>query len=160
MLSLRARLLLGLVALVVVGILVADFATYASLKTFLYQRVDKQLTASDEDVVHQLNSSYEPHGPGGPGPEGGPQQQNLPAGTYAAVLAPDGDADLPAGEVAAFEVVGCRSCGGTLKPDVVFFGGSVSDQTLARAWALFLLKMSMLNQRSALRWSLGSASVV
>jgi len=96
MLSLRARLLLGLVALVVVGILVADFATYASLKTFLYQRVDKQLTASDEDVVHQLNSSYEPHGPGGPGPGGGPQQQNLPAGTYAAVLAPDGSvvADL------------------------------------------------------------------
>ncbi|HEX6348828.1 MAG TPA: HAMP domain-containing sensor histidine kinase [Candidatus Dormibacteraeota bacterium] len=93
-LSLRARLLLGLVALVVVGILVADLATYASLKTFLYQRVDKQLTTSDDDVVHQLNSSYEPHGPG-PGGEGGPAQ-SLPAGTYAAVLAPDGSvvADL------------------------------------------------------------------
>jgi len=54
-----------------------------------------------------------------------------------AAMAPDGDADLPAGEVATFEVVGCRSCGGTLKPDVVFFGGSVAEPTLAQAWALF-----------------------
>jgi NAD-dependent SIR2 family protein deacetylase len=54
-----------------------------------------------------------------------------------AAIAPDGDADLPAEEVAAFEVVGCDACGGTLKPDVVFFGGSVGDETLARAWSLF-----------------------
>jgi NAD-dependent SIR2 family protein deacetylase len=52
-------------------------------------------------------------------------------------IAPDGDADLPATEVATFEVVACRRCGGTLKPDVVFFGGNVPEQTLARAWALF-----------------------
>jgi NAD-dependent SIR2 family protein deacetylase len=55
----------------------------------------------------------------------------------AAAMAPDGDADLPAGEVATFEVVGCRRCGGTLKPDVVFFGGSVAERTLATAWELF-----------------------
>ena len=55
----------------------------------------------------------------------------------AAALAPDGDADLAAGEVATFEVVGCRTCGGTLKPDVVFFGGNVAEPTLASAWALF-----------------------
>jgi NAD-dependent SIR2 family protein deacetylase len=55
----------------------------------------------------------------------------------AGAMAPDGDADLPAGEVASFEVVGCRVCGGTLKPDVVFFGGSVPEQTLADAWSLF-----------------------
>src|SRR6185369_1785059 len=54
-----------------------------------------------------------------------------------AAMAPDGDAELPAGEVATFEVVGCDACGGTLKPDVVFFGGSVGEETLARAWALF-----------------------
>jgi NAD-dependent deacetylase sirtuin 4 len=53
-----------------------------------------------------------------------------------AEMAPDGDADLPAGEVATFEVVGCRTCGGTLKPDVVFFGGNVAEPTLARAWEL------------------------
>jgi NAD-dependent deacetylase sirtuin 4 len=55
----------------------------------------------------------------------------------AAAMAPDGDAELPASEVATFEVVGCGTCGGTLKPDVVFFGGNVGEPTLARAWALF-----------------------
>jgi NAD-dependent deacetylase sirtuin 4 len=55
----------------------------------------------------------------------------------AAVTAPDGDAELPASEVSTFEVVGCRTCGGTLKPDVVFFGGSVADHTLTSAWELF-----------------------
>ncbi len=49
---------------------------------------------------------------------------------------PDGDAELPPEAVAAFQVVGCRACGGTLKPDVVFFGGTVSEPTLSSAWAL------------------------
>lgn len=40
----------------------------------------------------------------------------------AAELAPDGDAELPAGLLAGFEAVGCLGCGGDLKPDVVFFG--------------------------------------
>jgi NAD+-dependent protein deacetylase sirtuin 4 len=55
----------------------------------------------------------------------------------AAEALPDGDADLPAELVAGFEIVGCRACGGPLKPDVVFFGGSVSERTLSEAWALF-----------------------
>jgi NAD-dependent SIR2 family protein deacetylase len=38
--------------------------------------------------------------------------------------APDGDADLP-DDVSGFEVPACPACGGTLKPDVVFFGDSV-----------------------------------
>ena len=50
---------------------------------------------------------------------------------------PDGDAELDAERVAGFTVVGCRSCGGELKPDVVFFGGTVSEPTLAAAWDLF-----------------------
>ena len=50
---------------------------------------------------------------------------------------PDGDADLPAAHVADFRVVGCRDCGGTLKPEVVFFGGSVAPPVLASAWELF-----------------------
>ena len=49
---------------------------------------------------------------------------------------PDGDAELPAEAVAAFQVVGCRACGGALKPDVVFFGGTVAEPTLSSAWAL------------------------
>jgi len=50
---------------------------------------------------------------------------------------PDGDADLDPEVVDAFVVVTCRSCGGDLKPDVVFFGGSVPEATLAAAWDLF-----------------------
>jgi NAD-dependent SIR2 family protein deacetylase len=37
--------------------------------------------------------------------------------------APDGDADLP--DTSSFVVAPCRSCGGVLKPDVVFFGENV-----------------------------------
>ena len=50
---------------------------------------------------------------------------------------PDGDADLPAAHVADFRMVECRACGGTLKPEVVFFGGSVAQPVLASAWELF-----------------------
>jgi NAD-dependent protein deacetylase/lipoamidase sirtuin 4 len=51
---------------------------------------------------------------------------------------PDGDAEiLDAERVAAFAVVGCRLCDGELKPDVVFFGGTVAERTLSAAWALF-----------------------
>ena len=91
-LSLRARLLLGLVALVLLGILVADAATYASLKTFLYQRVDQQLRDSDQQALNALNATYETHGggPGGPHHDGNNGAPNLPQGTYAAVLGPDG----------------------------------------------------------------------
>jgi len=57
--------------------------------------------------------------------------------TRSAVLAPDGDADLPDDLVDGFTVVGCEACGGTVMPDVVFFGGSVPRATLDAAWALF-----------------------
>jgi NAD+-dependent protein deacetylase sirtuin 4 len=50
---------------------------------------------------------------------------------------PDGDSDLPADAVAGFAVVACLSCGGELKPDVVFFGGNVPERTLTAAWELF-----------------------
>ena len=50
---------------------------------------------------------------------------------------PDGDAELPPDAVAGFHVVACRGCGGELKPDVVFFGGTVPEQTLASAWEMF-----------------------
>ena len=52
-------------------------------------------------------------------------------------VAPDGDAELPDDVVAGFTVVPCAACGGTLMPDVVFFGGSVPRATLDAAWALF-----------------------
>ena len=53
-----------------------------------------------------------------------------------AELAPDGDADLSAALIDAFVVAGCTGCGGVLKPDVVFFGGSVARDVVATACAL------------------------
>jgi NAD-dependent SIR2 family protein deacetylase len=49
-------------------------------------------------------------------------------------LKPDGDVDLD--EVTSFVVVDCLSCGGVLKPDVVFFGETVPRDRVDRAFAL------------------------
>jgi NAD-dependent SIR2 family protein deacetylase len=54
-----------------------------------------------------------------------------------AVVAPDGDVELADDVVATFQIAGCEHCGGTLMPDVVFFGGSVPRETLDAAWDLF-----------------------
>jgi NAD+-dependent protein deacetylase sirtuin 4 len=53
-----------------------------------------------------------------------------------AAAAPDGDAEL-AIDPASIEVPACRSCGGVLKPDVVFFGENVPRATVDAAWAMF-----------------------
>ena len=42
-LSLKARLVLGVIVLSAVGLAVADVATYASLRSFLIQRTDESL---------------------------------------------------------------------------------------------------------------------
>lgn len=42
-----------------------------------------------------------------------------------ATALPDGDADLGQSDFSGFAVPPCASCGGVLKPDVVFFGESV-----------------------------------
>jgi NAD-dependent SIR2 family protein deacetylase len=54
----------------------------------------------------------------------------------AAVMAPDGDAELPDDQVAAFCVPSCLSCDGVLKPDVVLFGENVPRAIVDRAWQL------------------------
>jgi NAD-dependent SIR2 family protein deacetylase len=46
---------------------------------------------------------------------------------------PDGDVDLD--ETAGFVVPGCPSCGGVLKPDVVFFGENVPAARVERCYA-------------------------
>ena len=52
-------------------------------------------------------------------------------------LAPDGDADLEGHDFSRFEVPACATCGGVLKPAVVFFGDAIpparSDAALAEA---------------------------
>lgn len=45
-------------------------------------------------------------------------------------LAPDGDADVPDDIINQINVPPCESCGGVLKPDVVFFGDSVPRTTV------------------------------
>ena len=50
-----------------------------------------------------------------------------------ATPAPDGDALLEPGQLASFVVPRCLHCGGTLKPDVVFFGDGVPAACAAEA---------------------------
>jgi NAD-dependent SIR2 family protein deacetylase len=50
----------------------------------------------------------------------------------AAVL-PDGDAELDHKDFSGFVVPHCASCGGLIKPDVVFFGESVPRNQIALA---------------------------
>ncbi len=45
---------------------------------------------------------------------------------------PDGDTALSSDAVATVRYPACESCGGTLKPDVVFFGGSVPAERVKR----------------------------
>lgn len=45
----------------------------------------------------------------------------------------DGDAVLAEAHVRRFTLLGCRGCGGDLRPDVVFFGEFVPRQRMARA---------------------------
>jgi NAD-dependent SIR2 family protein deacetylase len=52
-----------------------------------------------------------------------------------APYAPDGDAHLPDREFSEFAVPACASCGGVLKPDVVFYGENVPGERVAEAYA-------------------------
>ena len=53
-LSLRARLVLGVIVLGAVGLAVANVATYASLRSFLFDRTDASLEESSGEVEHDL----------------------------------------------------------------------------------------------------------
>ena len=74
-LSLRARLLLAVAALAAVGLLVADVATYSSLRSFLLDRTDSTL----DETAHTLRR---------PGPGGG--IRSAPPGTFVQVRSLDG----------------------------------------------------------------------
>ncbi len=65
--------------------------------------------------------------------------------------APDGDAELDDRDFSSFEVPPCSSCGGLLKPHVVFFGESVPPQrvesamrALARSDAMLVVGSSLM----------------
>lgn len=61
--SLRARLLTVVVSLTAVGLIVAGIATYASLRSFLVDRVDRTVTAGSQAIERSLER-------GRPGPRG------------------------------------------------------------------------------------------
>jgi two-component system OmpR family sensor kinase len=95
-LSLRARLILGVIALAAAGLAVADVATYTSLRTFLVSRTDDSLEAahvSAEDALFRHHGG--PGGDhGGPGDDGAsPDLGRLTAavpGLYVQVRRADG----------------------------------------------------------------------
>ncbi|MEW9551727.1 NAD-dependent protein deacetylase [Nonomuraea sp. NPDC050783] len=74
------------------------------------------------------------------------------------VINPDGDAVLTDEQVAGFRVVDCASCGGLLKPDVVFFGENVPRPRVEECFAVveraraLLVLGSSLAIRSGLRF--------
>jgi two-component system, OmpR family, sensor kinase len=73
-LSLRARLLLGVVLLTALGLVAADVATYGSLRSFLLHRVDSGLEAGhglfEGRPTHAGRPEPGDHPPGGPAPQG------------------------------------------------------------------------------------------
>jgi two-component system OmpR family sensor kinase len=87
--SLRTRLLLALLGLVAVGLLVAGFVTYSSLRAFLLERVDQQLREARGPVALTLASGQIPGLPDQPGGNQGPP--NLPPGTYGELRDAQGD---------------------------------------------------------------------
>src|SRR5581483_5918676 len=72
-LSLRTRLVLGLLVLALVGLVAADFATYKSLSSFLFDRVDSTLNAAHPPV----ESAILPEGQFGGGPNPSPGRNDI-----------------------------------------------------------------------------------
>ena len=80
-LSLRGRLLIGVISLVLVGIVIFDVATYAALRSFLYDRVDSQLNSGRAIAVNALGGRDQ--GPGS-------TAEQFPTGTVIQEVSPDG----------------------------------------------------------------------
>ncbi len=76
--SLRGRLLVGVLGLVAVGVLATDVLTYRALRSFLLQRTDQQLEGAVVVVAERLSADRRgPHGT---------TRAVVPTGTYGALL--------------------------------------------------------------------------
>ena len=82
-LSLRARLVLGVIVLSLVGLAVANVATYASLRSFLYDRTDASLLDARGGVAHALAEEC--------GQRFGRPPRGATSGDYIELRAPDGE---------------------------------------------------------------------
>ncbi|HWG92644.1 MAG TPA: HAMP domain-containing sensor histidine kinase [Mycobacteriales bacterium] len=85
-LSLRARLVAGVVGLVAVGLVVAGAAAASALRSYQLERVDAQLAEAATSPVLRAD-----HGTDGPGPRGRGPRGRLPGELYRALLDGDGD---------------------------------------------------------------------
>jgi two-component system OmpR family sensor kinase len=79
-LSLRGRLLIGVISLVVLGLLVSNIATYVSLNNFLFGRIDDQLANGVDEASATL---------GAPGPNT-QRHPSFPLGTVVELIGADG----------------------------------------------------------------------
>ena len=97
--SLRARLMLGLLALAAVGLLVADAISYAALRSYLFDRTDQQVQTAVQVVGRGLGAPQVIQGGRGrftipvppPPPGGAPgSPPDLPPGIYGELRNPQG----------------------------------------------------------------------
>jgi two-component system OmpR family sensor kinase len=72
-LSLRTRLVLGVVVLAALGLIAADVATYRSLQSFLIERIDSTLDSTHGGVENAVFGGH-----GGPGGDSGALLQAIP----------------------------------------------------------------------------------
>ena len=80
--SLRARLLAGMVILVAAGLAVAAVATYAEQRSFLYDRVDQQVSSAQVPLSFALRLDR------APGARAGSRSRVLPPRPAGAAVAP------------------------------------------------------------------------
>ncbi|MEU4216974.1 NAD-dependent protein deacetylase [Actinoplanes sp. NPDC026623] len=73
---------------------------------------------------------------------------------------PDGDVDIDDAALDGFAVVGCVSCGGMLKPDVVYFGETVPAARVSRSFDLVAGARTLLVLGSSLTVMSGRRFVV
>jgi two-component system OmpR family sensor kinase len=92
-LSLRARLILGVIALAAIGLVSADAVTYASLRSFLVHRVDSALSADEH-----IGGAPDGGGRRRPGPPGVVQQFRSADGARVLVTFP---AQTPTGHTSS-----------------------------------------------------------
>jgi two-component system OmpR family sensor kinase len=82
--TLRRRLLLGVLGLVVIGLAIADVATWVSLRSYLYNQVDTELSPALGVAVSELSPQY----PIAHGAQAA--SQAFPFGTVSEVASPGG----------------------------------------------------------------------
>jgi two-component system OmpR family sensor kinase len=107
--SLRARLIIGLLALATVGLIALAGVTYAEQRNFLYKRVDQQARAAVE-MPGPKAGRFGGGGFGGPRDADDHGPRGLTGGTWIGVRTPDG---TTTGECAS-----CYSTTSTSKPDL------------------------------------------